>query len=258
MDYFIDNPTQHGKYTREEVQALIDEQRIGPNTKIWNSEWGTWKKLRETNFDLSKAKYEPASGLPDQLFLSIRPFLDSIDKGALFRKPFSWLYAVIAILNLVFPVYIMLVAINNNLLDMPSKGVVYFLTNWLVFCFVAWIGFQIWWDRKYKVTIVFQEGDEFAATPVFSHFIQTFGEWAGTWVGIVGFSSSLLTTLFLGNEYFYYNNLYLIGFNRFGVLDIILLPLLGYFIILFTRFLAEQSKALSSIANDTRKFSSKR
>lgn len=59
---------------------------------------------------------------------------------------------------------------------------------------------MIWWDRKIKVTATSVEWNEFIATPIFSHLIQTFGEWIGTWIGIVGFTVAILTTIILGNE----------------------------------------------------------
>ena len=91
------------------------------------------------------------------------------------------------------------------------------------------------------------------ATPVFSHFIQTIGEWLGTWIGIVGFSVALLTTLILGDEGYYLSSQLGLGFMKTGVLFIILMPVYGFLIIVATRFLAEQFRALSSIANNTRK-----
>jgi len=91
------------------------------------------------------------------------------------------------------------------------------------------------------------------ATPVFSHLIQTIGEWLGTWIGIVGFSVALLTTLILGDEGYYLSRQLGLGFMKTGVLFIILMPVYGFLIIVATRFLAEQFRALSSIVNNTRK-----
>jgi hypothetical protein len=44
-----------GSYTREEVQNLIDEKKIGFNTEIWTEQWGKWKQIRETDFNWKKA-----------------------------------------------------------------------------------------------------------------------------------------------------------------------------------------------------------
>jgi len=111
----------------------------------------------------------------------------------------------------------------------------------------------IWWDRKIKVTATSVEGNEFIATPVFSHLIQTFGEWIGTWIGIVGFTVAILTTIILGNEGDYLSYQIGIPFLKTGFAFIILMPIYGFLIIVISRFLAEQFRALSSIANNTRK-----
>ena len=124
---------------------------------------------------------------------------------------------------------------------------------WIIIAFASWVSFQLWWDRKTKVTTTSIEGDEFVATPVFSHLIQTIGEWLGTWIGIVGFSVALLTTIILGDEANYLSYEFGIPFLKTGIFFVILMPIYGFLIIVGTRFLAEQFRALSSIANNTRK-----
>lgn len=253
MEYFIDKPNFEGKHTREQVQALINEKKIGPNTKLWKSDWGEWRMIRDTDFVLTNAKFESISGLPENIFLSIRPFINYIDNGFLFRNPFSWLYMLFAVINLVVPIYVFYKAADNRIFDAEGKIIIVFLIIWLIILFVSWVSFQLWWDRKTKVTTTSVEGDEFVATPVFSHLIQTIGEWVGIWISIVGFSVALLTTIILGDEGYYLSRQLGLGFMETGILFIILMPIYGFLIIVSTRFLAEQFKALSSIANNTRK-----
>lgn len=190
----------------------------------------------------------------DNKFLTfIKPYLSYIDNGHLYRKPFSWLYALLAIINLVLPIYIFIQAVDNHIFDSPGKFIIVFLLVWIIIAFASWVSFQLWWDRKSKVISTSSAGDEFVATPVFSHLIQTIGEWLGTWIGVVGFSVALLTTLILGNEGYYLSRQLGLGFMRTGFIFIILMPIYGFLIIVATRFLAEQFRALSSIANNTRK-----
>jgi hypothetical protein len=151
------------------------------------------------------------------------------------------------------PIYIFYQAIDNNIFDAPAKFIIVFILVWVIIAFASWISFQLWWDRKSKVIATSAEGDEFVATPVFSHLIQTLGEWIGTWIGIVGFSVALLTTLILGDEANYFSYQLGLGFMKTGFLFIILMPVYGFLTIVATRFLAEQFRALSSIANNTRK-----
>jgi hypothetical protein len=191
--------------------------------------------------------------MDNKFFTFIKPYLSFIDNGHLYRKPFSWLYTLLAGINLLLPIYIFYEAVDNNIFDSPAKFVIVFLLLWIIIAFASWVSFQLWWDRKTKVTATSIEGDEFVATPVFSHFIQTIGEWLGTWIGIVGCCAALLSTIILGDEGHSFSYQIGVPFLESGFIFVILMPIYGFLIIVATRFLAEQFRALSSIANNTRK-----
>lgn len=201
--------------------------------------------------------------MENKFFTFIKPYLSFIDNGQLYRKPFSWLYTLLAVVNLILPIYIFFQfydffqAADNIIFDaqtnFQTKFKIVFLLVCIIIAFASWISFQLWWDRKSKVLTTSSEGDEFVATPVFSHLIQTIGEWLGTWIGIVGFSIPLLTTIILGDKGNYLFYQIGIPFLETGFLFVILMPIYGFLIIVGTRFLAEQFRALSSIANNTRK-----
>jgi len=182
----------------------------------------------------------------------IKPYLSYIDNGHFFRKPFSWLYTLIAIVNLLIPIYVFYQASKNEIFDRPAKFVIVFLLLWVIVAFAGWLGFQLWWDRKSKINMSSTAGDEFIATPALSHFIQTFGEWIGTWIGLVGFGFALLTTIILGNEGYYLGESLGIPDLITGWMAVLTMPIAGFLIIVFSRFLAEQIKALSAIANNTK------
>ena len=190
--------------------------------------------------------------MDNAFFTFIRPYLEFIDSGKLFRKPFSWLYGLLALVNLILPFIILYQAIDNRIFRAPAKLVFVFIVVWLVLSFVCWLGFQLWWDRKDKVNLTSVEDDDFVATPVFAHFIQTFGEWLGTLVAVVGFIFAVMGTLFLGRDAYYLSRQFGFGSMGVGWLAIILLPVYGFLIIVISRFLAEQFRALASIANNTR------
>jgi glycosyltransferase involved in cell wall biosynthesis len=183
----------------------------------------------------------------------IKSYLSFIDNGHFFRKPFSWLYIFLAAGNLFIPIVIFFTAVKREIFEASVDFVIVFLLVWLIIAFVSWVSAQLWWDRKTKLTATSVVGDEFVATPVFSHFIQTLGEWVGTWIGIVGFFVALLSTIILGdkgNRFVYNMDL---SFLATGFQFVILWPICGFLIIVITRFLAEQIRALSSIANNTRR-----
>lgn len=188
-----------------------------------------------------------------KLFDFIAPFLAFIDSGEMFRKPFRWLYLFIAAINVLFPFYLLYFAVKNNLHQAPGKYIFALAALWIVIAFVGWISFQIWWSRSEKVVNIASPGDDFVATPVFSHFIQTFGEWAGTWVGVVGFISAIITVTMLGDEAQMVSQMPGSGFLGAGVSAIFLMPLYGFLILVFSRFVAEQCRAIAAIANNTKK-----
>lgn len=184
----------------------------------------------------------------------IRPYLSFIDNGHIFHKPFSWLYTILAIVNLLIPIYVFYQASVNEIFDYYAEFVIVFLLLWVIVAFASWVGFQLWWDRKSKIDMSSTAGDEFIATPALSHFIQTLGEWIGTWIGLVGFGFALLTTIILGEEGYYFGERFFgIPYLNTGWMAVLTKPIVGFLIIVFSRFLAEQIKALSAIANNTKK-----
>lgn len=181
----------------------------------------------------------------------IKPCLDYVDKGHFYRKPFKWLYVVIGALNILFPFFLLYQVISHDFFKYaPGKIIAVFFIAWFIITFACLVGFLIWWDRKDKVDATSVEGDNFIATPVFSHFIQTLGEYCGVWIAIVGFGVSLLVTL-LGADGSYLSSAIGLDFISTGLISAILMPVYGFLIIVFSRFLAEQFRALASIANNT-------
>jgi hypothetical protein len=186
-------------------------------------------------------------------FKFIDPYLSYIDNGYFYRRPFSWLYSLLAIINLLTPWYVIIEASNSRLFDAPAKFVIVFLLLWIIIAFAGWVSFQLWWDRKSKINFSSIEGDDFIATPIFSHFIQTLGEWAGTYFGLVGFGFALLTTIFLGDQGSMLGSALGIPFLETGWMAIITMPVIGFLIIVVSRFISEQIRALTSIANNTKR-----
>ncbi|HIW66428.1 MAG TPA: hypothetical protein H9879_09395 [Candidatus Alistipes intestinipullorum] len=192
--------------------------------------------------------------MENKFFTFLNPVLELIDNGSFFRKPFRWLYMVLAALNLLVPIAILVAAVDNRLFSAGGKFVVAFIIIFLIICGLSWFGFQIWWNRREKVNISSQNGDEFVAIPVFSHFLQTCGEWLGMYVGVGGFSLSLIAAIFLGSDSQMMGHALGMG-SLFGgsILSCLLFPIYGFLIVVVARVLAELYRALASIANNTRK-----
>lgn len=190
--------------------------------------------------------------MDNKFFTFIKPYLSQIDNGQLFRKPFGLLYAFIGILNLLLPIAVFYKANEVNIFDTPAKFLIVFLLAWVILAFTCWVSFQIWMNRRTKIDLLTSSGDDFIATPVYSHFIKTLGEWLGTFIAIAGFGYALLATIILGDSAAKLNSVILLPV-RTGWLWVVLLPIIGFLIIVFTRYLSEKMTALSLIANNTRK-----
>jgi hypothetical protein len=191
--------------------------------------------------------------MKEKLLNFIAPFLSYIDNGKLFREPFGWLYMILAVLNGLLPFYILYKAIDSKLFEYgTAKMIAAFVLIWLVILLACWIGLQIWWNRKDSVLQSSQEGSQYPATPVITHFIQTLGEWLGTLVAIIGCGFSLIATVFLGKQAGYLGSSLGLPFDG-GIIGIILFPIYGFLIVVTCRFLAEQCRAVVDIANNTKK-----
>ncbi len=168
-----------------------------------------------------------------------------IDSGALYRKPFVILYMVFAGLNLLSIL---------GVLGFMFKGGIALIITGLFTIFALWIGFQLWWNRREKVNTFVTAGSEFVALPVFSHLWQTIGEWMGTFVAIAGTGASLggLIGSIGASEQRYYGADPMVMFSELGFAGLIACPLGGFIILIFSRAIAEQIRALVAVANNTR------
>lgn len=190
--------------------------------------------------------------MDNKFFTLIKPYLDYIDAGKLYKQPFRILYQVIAILMLIFPFGLLYKLIDTGIFKYGTAGMILgFILIWLIIAGAGWFSFQLWWNRAGQITQTSQVGDDFVATPVLSNLVQTFGEWLGSYIAVVGFLSTLIAMIFMGDT----SSLGVIpgigGGN--GLLGLLYFPIAGFIIIVVFRWLAELMRALVAIANNTRK-----
>ncbi|GHV64292.1 hypothetical protein FACS1894199_02210 [Bacteroidia bacterium] len=178
-------------------------------------------------------------------FSFIKPYLSFIDSGSLYRKPFSWLYLTIGILNLITPFVILYLAIDRYVFDLSANYIVVFILVWLVVGFVSWLSFQLWWNRRNNVLVHSSKASsEDVAMPGFAHFIQTLGEWIGAWIAVVGCIFSLLSALFLQGEATILRTIIPVtsGGSAWGIATE---PIIGFLIIVISRFIADKIRTFS-------------
>lgn len=177
------------------------------------------------------------------------PYLSYIDNGDFYRKSFSWLYTFFAVVNLISPFYFYY-KLDINIFELESEFILKFIFLWLIFLLLSWFSFMIWWNRKLKLEKIIKKEDDFFAIPFFSHFIQTFGEWIGTWIGILGF---FMPIILQENAGFLYRTLNLDFLETSNIFGALLMLIYGFLIIIISRFISEYYRALCSIANNTKK-----
>lgn len=182
----------------------------------------------------------------NKFFTLLDPVLGYIDNGRFFREPFRWLYVIFAVLNLLFPIAILVGVIEKKFFQFAEgKSIFAFILVFIIICAGAWGSYLLWMNRKNKLKEVILEENEFIAIPVVSHLTQTFGEWLGLYIGVIGTLCGLVIALFAADELQY------VLPNFAGVF--FLMPIYGFLIVVFARLLAELYRALAVIANNTKK-----
>lgn len=184
----------------------------------------------------------------------IEPLLNSIDSGVFFKKFFGLLYSFSGILAILSPLYLLYTIISYRIFSLNAKIIISVMIIWLIYTFVAWICFQIWWNRKKQLKNLYPYKSQVVVVPLFSHFIKTTGEVFGFSFGILGCMISLLAVLILGSSGNYLLSSIPI-FNLFntGLMSIILYPFFGFIIIVLFRVIGELIESISLIANNTSK-----
>jgi tetrahydromethanopterin S-methyltransferase subunit G len=156
-----------------------------------------------------------------------------------------------AAVNVLLPFAVIFMAANAGFFRYSGQFTAAFVFSWLVIAFACWIGFQLWWDRRLQVAHV--ESAEFIATPLVSRIFQTFGEWIGTMIGIIGAGVGLMAVIILGdNSPYLFEAIGMEFMGGFGPLVIIIGPVIGFLIIIISRFLAEQLRLLAALVNNTK------
>ena len=169
----------------------------------------------------------------NKLFTFLDPLLGYIDNGRFFREPFRWLYVIFAVLNLLFPIFILAKVIEMDFFKYAEgKLILAFILLFIILCAGAWGSYLLWMNRKNKLKEAIQEENEFIAIPVVSHLTQTMGEWLGLYIGVIGTLCSVVIAIFAANEIRY---ILPIPSGMF-----FLMPIYGFLIVVFAR--PEQEK----------------
>lgn len=251
--YYLDtNSQQQGPISESE----LIQYGVTRGTQVWREDMSDWQSAGSVPELSGIFQPQPKTSViytidtkmaKKSLFTFPKSYFNYIGKG----KLFGLVYIINAILSLLLPFIIMYVVIDNNYFENAGVNYVFaFIFMWLMIVFACWIGSLLWWNRRKKVTEV--GSSEFIAFPIIADIIQTSGEWLGTLLGIIGGGGGLLTTIFLGNDIDRLFEAMGMEFMQFGILTIIIWPIIGFCIVLLSRFLAELLRVFASLANNTK------
>jgi len=181
------------------------------------------------------------------------PFFNYIDSGKFFRQPFKYLYYIIGVLCLIFPIYVLIKLIDSGIFSVFSASVIFaVILVWLLLVAVMIGLFMLWFNRAQRLNILLPEQTKFVAVPVLANFIQTLGEAVGLFVSVFGFVATLIVVLFsLASPEIQYVMGYVglpVGVSFMGA---VYLLIVGVVIMLGSRFFSEMVLAIADIANKT-------
>jgi len=180
----------------------------------------------------------------------IKPVLNLIDNGVIYRKGFWVLYLLHAVASLLVPLFLLGFAIAIDVFKYQSVGIsICLVLMWFSIAFSFCLGFQVFLNRMEKIDTLFKTDCEFVAIPLIADYIKT----AGEYIGIVAISLAPCFVLF-GIVAFDIAKNAIPNVNA-GVTIVftpIFMAVLGYVAMLVARFCAEGIIAFAAIANNTK------
>jgi len=157
----------------------------------------------------------------------VKPYLGFIDTNVLFKKPISCLFAIISLLT---PIYVLSQFLQFEIYKSENARIIIAsILILIVFAFAGIFGALIWWHRR----IIRDEGPKMYNN--FRRFIQTMGEWLGTFIAISVFCSILILLLFLKNEYYWLTSALPLPIPGIDLASALYGPVLGFIIIIATK-----------------------
>jgi len=170
---------------------------------------------------MSNQEYKPAE--PGM----ISPFLNFLDNNVLFRKPVSCLAAIISLL---IPVSVLIMFVQFGIFKSNDVGLVFACIFILaVLIFAGFFGALIWWYRR----IVRDEGPDWYKN--IRRFIQTAGEWLGTFTAISVFGIVIVLMIFMSENYEAITGLIPFPVPSLNIAAAIAGPIGGFLIIIATK-----------------------
>jgi hypothetical protein len=155
---------------------------------------------------------------------------------------------MMATISLLFPFYFLHGTIDKYVFSACATYItVTYIFVCLIVTFVSWQSFLLWWKGKDELLSKSNE-NEFVI-PVIAHFIRTFGKWIALWKGRMELGVALVLLFFIGFE----EDAEAISSQKNQIVTAISMIPVGFLIVITTQFVSEKLKAITTIANNTKK-----
>jgi len=163
----------------------------------------------------------------------VKQYLKFIDNNVLFKKPISCLFAA---LGLLFPLFVLGLFIQSGIFDyfIQINAVKYIAASILILLilgFAGVFGALIWWHRRIKC----DDGPK--AYPNFRRFIQTVGEWLGTFLAISVFGTVLVLLILMSDDYSLIADALPFPIPGISIVTAFYGPIAGFIVIIVTRII---------------------
>jgi len=159
----------------------------------------------------------------------VKPYLYFLDTNVLFRKPVSCLAAVVSLL---IPVFVLSLFIRFNIFESNEIKLVFAAIIIIaILVFAGVFGALIWWYRR----ITRDEGPKWYDN--IRRFIQTTGEWLGTFTAISIFGIIIVLMIFLSESYQYVTDFLPFPVPSLNIAVAFCGPVGGFLIIIATKIL---------------------
>lgn len=181
---------------------------------------------------------------------AIAPTMDSFDNGSFFLGAAKTMIFVLSLLLLVSPVWLAL--------QFHDMGIGSFYPIWKAIALttvVAWLilvifSFSYWMKRIRRLNEIFYEGDEFVVVPLGTYILQWIGEWLCLILDIAGIISLVIYYCHWSSNNIFWE--FMLEWGRvMGIIAIVISTPVAFIF----RVAAEKARAITSIANNTRRLS---
>ena len=204
--------------------------------------------------DPYQQQYQESAGEKSFLYDTAEPVTKMFDNGSFFRKPFVWLYYILAVLSTLFPLYVLYKLIEEHTMNhYPGSSLMV-----VIVLLAGGVGGSLYWtNRAKRIGTITKEGDDYVAIPAVAALIRHLGEYIGLYIGIVmevlAIVLALIAAVQANSSGIEMRDILPFFSHGVGLLPFIILPFTGFVVVIVTRVISETYSALAAIANNTKK-----